>query len=69
VAEWSDFSYGACVLPQIITSMPAEDPQQLLLVASTRQAQRVGCPQRFKLAIRRLDIPDFAGPGGCMHLR
>ena len=62
--EWLQPSYGACVPPQIITSMPSEDPERLLLVASTRLPQQDGSPQRFKLLIRRLDIPDFAGPGG-----
>ena len=57
-------SHGSCAPPQIITSMPAEDPERLLLVASTRLPQRDGSPQRFKLLISRLDIPDFAGPGG-----
>lgn len=50
-------------LPQIITSMAAPDPEQLLLFASTRLPQRPGSPRRLKLVIRKLDIPDFAGPG------
>lgn len=62
--KWLLPIYGACIPPQIITSMPSEDPERLLLVASTRLPQRDGCPRRFKLSIRRLGIPDFAGPGG-----
>jgi hypothetical protein len=55
--------FWAHVSLQIITSMPAPGPEQLLLFASTRLPQWDGSPPRFKLLIRRLDIPDFAGPG------
>lgn len=43
--------------------MTAPDEEHLLLVASTTLPQADGSPQRLKLLVRRLDVPDFAGPG------
>lgn len=48
----------------MITSLEGGEPAApVVIVASTRVPQESGLPQRFKLELPRLDMPDFAGPG------
>jgi len=51
----------------VITSLEGgEAGGPVVMMASTRVSQEDGLPQRFKLELPRLDIPDFAGPGDLM---
>lgn len=52
---------------QVITSLSDTTSSLLVMVASTTLPQSDGQPQRFKLELPRLHIPDFAGPGDCFR--